>query len=725
MPNFIVKNVTYAYPNFARSAVKNVSFSIAEGEYVAILGANGSGKSTLARLLTGFLEPDSGSITVKGSLKSQTNSVLSSIVFQSPRDQIVAETLERDTAFGPENINCSVGETQKRVQECLSLIDLLDRKTDKTAFLSLGQKQKLALAGILALSPDLLVLDEAVSMVDPDMRMAILEYLDAWHTEKRTIIHITHDIDEALRAKHIIAIDNGTLIFDGTHDSFCATTSLAQRLFGQAPVSLRNSSTNVGFSEPGLVFHNVNFEYKKTKKTDTSKFDCLVDSFYGGVSSISLAFEKGKVTALMGASGSGKSTILELAAGLLTPDSGSILATCKPLLALQETESALFEEFVADDVAFGPKNQGLKGKKLKECVKNAMDMCAVPFFKYGERHSFALSGGEKRKIALAGIIAMQGQVYLFDEPTAGLDPLSRHTVMNMLAKLAQQGKTVVFSTHRKEEGDFAHRCIRLSNGKVCADTNSKANAAASHSLQPVNTGDLSMLEGLKNTSTGVYRKKKSLLHTRKPVTKFLVFLSIFIAGIAMQPLYLLCGMALLSVFYAVLGKYPLKKLAITFFKFLPWIMLFAVFQFLLFSTQPGEKIYWQYAFISISPSKVKIVIKTMLHVIAALSSIATFLYSTEETELLDGLKTLCSPLQKIGIKSKYIAMTVSLVFRFIPLLADEAAQIIKVQIIRGSFKPTKGVLHRVKSMLPLFVPLILQTFKRAEALGETLDARYF
>jgi energy-coupling factor transport system ATP-binding protein len=728
MPNFSVKNVTYSYPNFTVPAVKNISFSIAQGEYVAVLGANGSGKSTLARLMTGFLEPDVGTITIQGRSASQKNTVPSGIVFQSPRDQIVAETLERDTGFGPENIGCSLTETKIRVRECLSLIDLLDRSTDKTASLSLGQKQKLALSGILALSPDLLVLDEAVSMVDPDMRLAILDYLDTWHTSHRTIVHITHDIDETLRATHIIAIDNGSLIFDGTRDEFCNNHSISQRLFGSAPPSLRPSQADT-FDEPGLVFQNVNFVYAKVDKnikaTEKTK---LMDKFYGGVQNISLAFERGKVTALMGNSGSGKTTILELAAGLLKPTLGCVMAASKPVLALQETESALFEEFVADDVAFGPRNQGMKGIKLKECVKNAMDMAAIPFLEYGNRRSYALSGGEKRKIALAGIIAMQSQVYLFDEPTAGLDPLSRHQIMHMLAKLAEQGKTVVFSTHRKEEGEFAHRCIQLSNGKVFADTNGAFTSDLDCNnglLEPVHCGDLSMLDGLRNTTIGLYVKRKSLIHSRKPSTKYLLFLAIFITGIALQNFYLLCGISIISVGYVMLARYSLKKLIITFLKFLPWILLFASFQFLLFPMKQGESIYWAYSFITITPSKVSLVIKTVLHIVAALSAITAFLYSTEETELLDGLKTLCHPLDKIKIKSKYIAMTASLVFRFVPLLADEAAQIIKVQIIRGSFKPTKGLIHRVKSMLPLFVPLILQTFKRAEALGDTLDARYF
>ncbi|OJF76354.1 MAG: hypothetical protein BKP49_07745 [Treponema sp. CETP13] len=733
MAAFYLKNVTYSYPGRNINAVKDISFKIEKGEYVAILGSNGSGKSTLARLLTGFLEPDSGTIALESSQKSNINyGVPTGIVFQSPRDQIVAETLERDTAFGPENIGCPQDVTQKRTSNYLSLIDLLDRHADKTANLSLGQKQKLALAGILALSPKLLVLDEAVSMVDPAMRVSILNYLDEWKNDnpERTIIHITHDIEEAFRANRIIAIDDGTIIFNDSKEQFIANPKISKRLFGSNPISLRDKEVQdkavIKDKKAGLVLQNVHFLYDKTnslkKETETKS---LMSNFHGGVHNISLSFFKGQVTALMGESGSGKSTILELASGLLQPDSGSIVASSKPVLALQETESALFEEFAADDVAFGPRNQGMSGKKLKERVKQAMDIAAIPFAQYADRRTVALSGGEKRKIALAGIIALENEVYLFDEPTAGLDPGSRHQIMNMLGELAKQGKTVVFSTHRKEEGDFAHRCITLSNGQVIEDTQKGTNSDFYKGLAPVHCGDLSMLDGLRTTSTGLYCKRKSLIHGLKPQTKYLIFLAVFITGIALQNFYWLCGFSLFSFVYVLSSRFPLKKLLITFLKFLPWIALFAAFQFLLFPMQANESVYWEWSFITITPSKILLVVKTLLHIISALCAISAFLYSTEETELLDGLKILCKPLDAIGIKSKYIAMTASLVFRFIPILADEAAQIIKVQIIRGGFKPTKGLMNRVKNMLPLFIPLILQTFKRAEALGDTLNARYF
>ncbi|HZK19561.1 MAG TPA: energy-coupling factor transporter ATPase [Treponemataceae bacterium] len=723
MPEFFVKNVTFSYPDSGIKAIKNVSFSIRSGQYIAVLGANGSGKSTLARLLTGFLEPDSGSITVDA---------LTGIVFQSPRDQIIAETLERDTAFGCENLDCTDAETENRVVDCLTLIDLLSRRSEKVTTLSLGQKQKLALAGILALSPEVLVLDEAVSMVDPEMRYLILDYLDTWHTASRTIVHITHDIEEAMRAQRIIAIDDGAIVFDGTCKEFCAHKDISEKMFGVAPASLRNKTIvperGIGKnaqSKIGLLMQDVSFVYDKEDR-----------HIHGGVHNISLAFDQGSLTALMGASGSGKSTILELAMGLLIPDSGKITAVStpknsdsRPVLALQETESALFEQFAADDVAFGPRNQGLAGKKLKDQVRLAMDTAAVPFDTYAERRTYTLSGGEKRKVALAGIIAMRSNVYLFDEPTAGLDPKSRHQVMNMLAALAAAGKTVVFSTHRNEEGDFAHRCIKLIDGKIINDTNpiqtSNLKQKSNYNLVNVEAENVSMLDGLRQTSKGLYSKKKSLVHNLNPIVKYLVFLAVFMTGIVVQNISMLCGIVILSLVYVMSAKYSLLTLFKTFVKFLPWIALFAGFQFLLFPAQEGEIIYWSWKCISISPSKLQLVLKTMLHVAAALSAITAFLYSTEETEILDGLQMLCSPLDKMGLKSKYVAMTASLIFRFVPLLADEAVQIIKVQIIRGGLKTAKGPLQKTKNLLPLFVPLIVQTFKRAEAVGDTLDARYF
>ena len=210
-----IRDLTFSYPERNLDAVKNVSFSVDRGEYIAILGANGSGKSTLARLICGYLEPSAGSITRAPDMRV-------GLVFQSPGDQIVASVVETDTAFGPRNLRCSEEEVISRTVGSLDSVGLLERLLDRTRDLSQGQKQKLGVAGIAALHPTVFVLDESTSMIDPESRSHLLDLMDRWHQQGKTILHITHSLDEAHRAGRVIAMNEGQMIFDGSRQQFMA-----------------------------------------------------------------------------------------------------------------------------------------------------------------------------------------------------------------------------------------------------------------------------------------------------------------------------------------------------------------------------------------------------------------------------------------------------------------------------------------------------------------------
>ena len=183
-----IRDLTFSYPERNLEAVKQVSFSVDKGEYIAILGANGSGKSTLARLICGYLEPSSGSII-------RAQDMRMGLVFQSPGDQIVASVVETDTAFGPRNLRCCEEEVMHRTVESLDSVGLLERLLDRTRDLSQGQKQKLGVAGIAALHPTVFVLDESTSMIDPESRCHLLDLMDEWHHQGQTILHITHSLE--------------------------------------------------------------------------------------------------------------------------------------------------------------------------------------------------------------------------------------------------------------------------------------------------------------------------------------------------------------------------------------------------------------------------------------------------------------------------------------------------------------------------------------------------
>lgn len=738
----LAENLSYVYRENNLEAVKNVSFAVSRGSYVAILGLNGSGKSTLARLLCGIYQPSSGNVKIFSESKAPVG-----IVFQSPKNQIIASIVKTDTGFGPNNLGFSATETEEIILSSLKTVSLEEKIEDFTANLSLGQTQKLALAGILALNPDLLILDESVSMIDPVSRKEILDFLDGENQKGKTIIHITHDLDEAERANRIFVMENGVLIRD--ESSLDKTDSFIKSHFCidegdvwagsgevafQADFSGKSDSSAQAGSEEGASqvvssTHAVSTAQASSgcvaaenDTQETSLFLKNITFAYPGQNPLykdfSLSFKKGSLTAIMGKSGGGKSTLFEIASGLLEIQEGEILATERPVLALQEAESALFENFAADDVAFGPINKGLTGKKLKEKVVSSMELTGLEYSVFGNRNTKALSGGEKRRLSLAGIIALDSEILFFDEPTAGLDPQGRKQILKTLEKLSKQGKTVIYSTHREEEAKIANRQLKIENGEILYDSENVKSEISTEKLTSFESLEgVSFLKKLNGLSSGLYEKKDSVIHKLSPLAKYLVFLGLFLTSVFLKsiPLSLLSlGVALI---YAILAKLPLKKPLKSFFLLFPCVLFFLVLQFLFFPINQGDTILFHFGIIKITLEKILISVKSILHLATGIFLIFGFMYSTDEKDLIEGFSKM--------IPSKSASLILVMIFRFIPLLADEASLIIKVQLVRGGLGDAKGFFNRLRKLLPLFVPLINRTLERANSVAEALTARYF
>ena len=783
----VAENLSYVYEDNNLEAVKNVSLAVSRGSYVAILGLNGSGKSTLARLLCGLLQPTTGKVEVFSENKAPIG-----IVFQSPKNQIIASIVKTDTSFGPENLGFSVSETENIVLSSLKAVSLEEKLEDFTSNLSLGQTQKLALAGILSLNPDLLILDESVSMIDPVSRKEILAFLDKLNAQGKTIIHITHDLDEAEKASRILVMEDGILVKDACSldktdpfikSHFCiddgdigassgnlgdavsgagssttathtvqASSGVSASLAGSSATAVHtvlapseelasqaDSSATVvhtvqassgvpAFPAGSSVSapHTAQASSEKSAAEDSTQQTSLylkniTFAYPGGnplYKDFSLSFKAGSLTAIMGKSGGGKSTLFEIASGLLEPQSGEILAIERPVLALQEAESALFENFAADDVAFGPINKGLTGKKLKEKVVSSMELTGLEYSVFGNRNTQALSGGEKRRLSLAGIIALDSPVIIFDEPTAGLDPKGRKQIFETLRKLSNQGKTVIFSTHREEEAKIADRQIKIENGKILFDSEISPQKIDLEKLTKFETLEgAGLLKKLNGLSMGLYEKKDSVIHKLPPVAKYLVFLGAFLSSIFLKSIPLSLVSLGIALLYAALAKMPFKKPLKSFFGLLPWVLFFLLIQFFFFPINPGDTVLLHFGIIRITVEKILISVKSILHLATAIFMIFGFMYSADEKDILEGFKKL--------IPSKSASLILVMIFRFIPLLADEASLIIKVQLIRGGLGETKGFFNRVRKLLPLFVPLINRTLERSSNMADALTARYF
>ena len=214
------ENLCFRYSSDSDSVLKNVSLSVEKGEFVAVLGHNGSGKSTFAKHLNGICIADEGTLTVCG-MDVNRDSDLTAIrrnvgmVFQNPDNQIIASVVEEDVAFALENLGVGHDEMHRRVQEALEAVDMAAYATHATYKLSGGQKQRIAIAGVLAMRPEILVLDEPTAMLDPKGRAEVMEVLHKFHKEGMTIVLITHFMDEAAQADRIVVMNEGEVLLDG------------------------------------------------------------------------------------------------------------------------------------------------------------------------------------------------------------------------------------------------------------------------------------------------------------------------------------------------------------------------------------------------------------------------------------------------------------------------------------------------------------------------------
>ncbi len=509
-----LKSLSFTYPGSSGPALSDINLDIGAGDYIAIVGANGSGKSTLVRCLNGLLSPPPGAVSVAGADPSDPVGRMAarkalSLVFQSPPDQIVASVVEEDVAFGLENLGVPRPEMRERVRDALERVDLLAERTRSPRFLSAGQQQRLAVAGAIAMRPRAVAFDEATSMIDPVGRKAVLALMDELVASGITAIHVTHDMDEAARARRVVALSEGRLVFSGSPAGLFESPELdglrLSRPRSYAAAIELGIEPVVGEDAAALGSRAVRFlggtAAEKAgaarligdiARGDGAAFalDAVSMSYSNGtddrrraVDSVSIDVPKGAVVALVGETGSGKSSLLQLLDGLALPDSGVALSfgvdtadrgtdlravRMRAPLAVQRPESAIFEQYAGDEVAFGPRNQGLSGTALVDRARAAMDAVGLPFDEYRDRPSRTLSGGRKRRLAIASILSLDPDALLLDEPTSALDPASRDDMLRLIRDYASRGRTVVMSTHSMDEAASANLVAVMLDGRVAA-----------------------------------------------------------------------------------------------------------------------------------------------------------------------------------------------------------------------------------------------------------------
>ncbi len=521
-PDYIIaEDLSFSYSEGGPLVVDSLSLKIGKGEYVAVIGRNGSGKSTFARMLNGLNEPSGGRLTVAGidiTAGMPDNSLIElrrrvGMVFQNPDNQIIATVVEEEIAFGPENLGLSPEEIRRRVAEAISDAGLEGLEKKEPARLSGGQKQRVAIAGVLAMRPECIIFDESTAMLDPKGRKRVLGITNSLCRERGiTIINITHLMNEAAEADRIVVLDSGKVAATGTPSEIFSDAELCERCGIAPPQSavLVSELKKKGFTDrtavtPGdaaaviaesLKVRGTAPETEKTPSADREadpviELDGVGYSYSPGtpfeveaLKDITVSFGKRRVTGIIGHTGSGKSTLVRLLNGLEKPtagtvclDGGNIWEKPKKIaavrfrvgLVMQYPEYQLFEETVAKDIAYGPARMKLSKEEIEERVKEAMATVGLdPAL--SERSPFELSGGQKRRVAIAGVMAMRPEVLVLDEPAAGLDPEGRETVFGALRRYREQtGAAVIVVSHSMEDmGGFCDDLAILDHGRIAA-----------------------------------------------------------------------------------------------------------------------------------------------------------------------------------------------------------------------------------------------------------------
>ncbi len=546
-----VENVHFQHPirgGESTRALNGINLQIEEGEYLAIVGANGSGKTTLGRHLNALLMPGQGRVLVNGkdTRDPQNHPAIRStvgMVFQSPEDQIVAAVLEEDIAFGPENMGLPPAEIRARVEEALTITGMQEHRERPPHLLSAGQMQRAALAGVLAMHPRCVIMDETTAMLDPGGRAMVKQLIHRLHDEGLTVIVITHFMREAVEADRVVVLKEGTVAFDGPpRDIFIhpadlysmnldlpIAARLAQSLrpiFPELPADIltpealfRALPSYMGALLPDSLPRP---SHARNDCADIIKVEDLEHVYlsdtplaHTALTGASLCVGEGSSHGLIGSTGSGKSTLLQHLNGLLIPQQGRVRVGAFDLndaatdlkavrryagLVFQNPEYQIFEQYVGDEIAYAPRLMGEK-ETLRETVRSAMTSVGLDFETFKDRFTFALSGGERRKVAMASILAMNPAILLLDEPTAGLDPRSRRGVLELLNGMQTGSKTLVVSSHHMEDiAELAENVTALANGR---DQLNGSAASVFHQVEKIN--DLGLEAPLVSQAAAVLR----------------------------------------------------------------------------------------------------------------------------------------------------------------------------------------------------------------------------
>jgi energy-coupling factor transport system ATP-binding protein len=454
----VLSGVSYRYPGADEDALSGLSLSVGAGEFVAVVGPNGSGKSTLARLLAGS-EPTTGSVTRPGS-PGLGRTGGTAIVLQRPESQILGVRVADDVVWG-----LSPDGDPVDVAALLETVGLSGMEERDTSTLSGGELQRLALAAALARRPRLLLSDESTAMVDAEGRRALVALLgELPRSRPMTVVHVTHREEEAAVADRVIHLRAGRVSTEpGINGAVGPSSRVPQRVLRQTGSGIHG----------GVLLQAESVSHTYAAGTPWAQ---------PALDGVDLSVEEGEGLLVVGGNGSGKSTLAWVLAGILRPNHGVCLLEGKPVdtraggvgLAFQHARLQLQRPTVGADVRSA-------GAVDAEAADLALQAVGLEPERFRDRFVDRLSGGEMRRIALAGLLARRPRVLVLDEPFAGLDESSRAGLLELLSRLRSEiGLTLLVISHDMEGMDqICGRTVLLERGRLVGDATDVASAASS------------------------------------------------------------------------------------------------------------------------------------------------------------------------------------------------------------------------------------------------------
>jgi len=517
-----VRDLQYTYPNASAPALRGLDLTVEEGEFILLTGPSGCGKTTFCRCLNGLIPHFysgelRGEVVVVGlSTRDHPTTELArhvGLIFQNPDNQIFALTVEKDVAFGLENLGVEKARMKEAVDWALRVTGISDLRHRATHELSGGQKQRLAIASILAMRPRVIVLDEPTSFLDPVGAERIFEVLDSLNREYRmTIILIEHRMDLAVRhVDRAIVFTGGKIVADGPpYEVFASEDTrltgvgipkiveLSKLLSRRGIVFKENPLTADSFVE-NIETRISRIEAGRRERPVPADVGGLIDEQRGrpiievaGVSytypsgvqalrDVSLTIHQGEFVAIMGENGAGKTTLVKHFNGLLKPQDGRVVVDGVDVsqvsvaslsrnvgLVFQNPDDQLFSENVEEEISFALRNFGFESEVIEKRVEWALNLLDLE--RYRKSSPFILSGGERKRTALASVLAWDPEVVVLDEPTIGQDYAQKERLRHFLMQLRTQGKTPIIVTHDVEfVAECRPRIILMADGRIISD----------------------------------------------------------------------------------------------------------------------------------------------------------------------------------------------------------------------------------------------------------------